>query len=60
MPSYATRSVGPETAAMQASEKAKRFRTAAVSMRRPLRCWVSYAPGLFRDDGVLCVKLDVR
>jgi hypothetical protein len=47
-------------AARQTREKAKRFRTVAVSMGRPLGCWMSYAPGLFRDDGVLCYKPDVR
>jgi hypothetical protein len=47
-------------AATQASEKAKRFSTAVVSMGRPLECRMSYAPGLFRDDGVICYKMDVR
>jgi hypothetical protein len=60
MPAYATRSAGPEMAATQISEKARRFRTAAVSMRRPLECRMSYAPGLFRDDGVICYEPYVR
>jgi len=50
---YATRSAGPEMAARQTSEMARRFRTAVVSMGRPLGCWVAYAPDLFRDDCVL-------
>ena len=61
-------------AATQASEKAERFRTAVVSMGRPLGCWVlgvgcwvlgvgcwvSYAPGLFRNDVAICFKPHVR
>ena len=36
--SYATSSAGPEMAARQTSEMARRFRTAVVSMARPLGC----------------------
>ena len=50
---YATRSAGPEMAPRQTSEMARRFRTAVVSMGRPLGSWVAYAPDLFRDDCVL-------
>ena len=52
--SYVTSSAGPEMAARQTSEMARRFTTAVVSMGRPLGCWVPYAPDLFRDDGVSC------
>ena len=40
-------------AARHTSEMARRFRTAVVSMGRPLGSWVAYAPDLFRDDCVL-------
>ena len=59
---YAVKSAGPAAAATNTSEMARRFRTAVVSMGRPLVIVVGrpHAPDLFRDDCVRCFKHTVR